>query len=318
MAIRLGVGIGAAALAAAIGLSSPGFTQTYPAQPVRIIVPFSPGSATDILARIIADRLADRWSQNVIVENRPGLSGTTVAAKSTADGYTLMLTSNGHTIAGVINKNLSFDPVKDFAGITPVANVPLVLITPTEMPAKDLKEFIALAKANPGKFNYPSPGLGSSGFIAGALFNAAAGVNIVHVPYKGAPESLTSIIRGDTQLYYVPVNVGSEHIVTGKVRALAVMTAERNPVLKDVPTLKEAGLDFVYDSWFGLMAPSATPRDIIAKINRDVVEILKTPDTKAKLDAQGVIPMPLTPEQFDKIIAGDTAKLTEMFKDGIK
>ncbi len=275
-------------------------------------------SATDILARIVSDKLQERWSQNVIVENRPGLAGTTVAAKSPPDGYTLMLTSNGHTIAGVINKNLSFDPVRDFAGITPIANVPLVLITPAELPARNLKEFIALAKANPGKYNYPSPGLGSSGFIAGALFNAAAGVNIVHVPYKGAPESLTSIIRGDTQLYFVPVNVGSEHILTGKVRALAVATAERNPVLKDVPTVKEAGLDWVYDSWFGLMAPAATPRDIIAKINRDLLDILKTADTRAKLNAQGVIPMPLAPEQFDQIIAGDAAKLTQMFKDGVK
>ena len=316
--IRLTGPIGIAALAATIGLSTATFAQNYPSQPVRIIVPFSAGSATDILARIVADKMAERWGQNVIVENRAGLSGTTVAAKSAPDGYTLMLTSNGHTIAGVINKNLSFDPVKDFAGITPVANVPLVMITPPDMSAKNLHEFILLAKANPGKFNFASPGLGSSGFIAGALFNVAAGVNIVHVPYKGAPESLTSIIRGDSQLYSVPVNVGSEHIITGRVRALAVMTAERNPILKDVPTLKEAGLDLVYDSWFGLMAPSATPRDIIAKINRDVVDILKSPDTKAKLDAQGVIPMPLTPEQFDKIIAGDTAKLTEMFKDGVK
>jgi tripartite-type tricarboxylate transporter receptor subunit TctC len=316
--IRLKGAIGVAALAAAIGWSTAAFAQTYPSQAVRIIVPFSAGSATDILARIVADKMQERWGQNVIVENRPGLAGTTVVAKSAADGYTLMLTSNGHTIAGVINKNLSFDPVKDFSGITPVANVPLVMITPAELGPKSLKEFIALAKQNAGKFNYPSPGLGSSGFIAGAMFNATAGVNIVHVPYKGAPESLTSIIRGDTQLYYVPVNVGSEHIKAGKVRALAVVTAERNPILKDVPTAKESGVNFVYDAWFGLMAPSATPRDIIAKINRDVVDILKSADTKAKLDAQGVIPMPLTPEQFDKIIAGDTAKLQAMFKDGVK
>lgn len=315
---RLKGALGVAALAAAVVWSAAAFAQTYPSQPVRIVVPFSPGSATDILARIVGDKLQERWGQNVIVENRPGLAGTTFVAKSAGDGYTLMLTSNGHTISGVINKNLSFDPVKDFSGITPVANVPLVMITPPDLPAKNLKEFVDHARQNPGKLNYPSPGLGSSGFIAGAMFNVAANVNIVHVPYKGAPEALTSIIRGDTQLYYVPVNVGSEHIQTGKVRALAVVTAERNPVLKDVPTAKEAGLDFVYDSWFGLMAPSSTPRDIVAKINRDVVDILKTPETKAKLDAQGVVPMPLTPEQFDKIIAGDTAKLHELFKDGVK
>ena len=312
--MRLRGMIGISVAAAAIAVAAPGFAQNYPNQQVRILVPFGAGSSTDILARIIADKLQERWGQNVIVENRPGVTGTTVAAKSAPDGYTLMLTSNGHTMVGVINKNLSFDPVKDFSGITPVANVPLVMIVPTSLPAKDLVEFVALAKQSPGKFNFASPGLGSTSFIAGEMFKEAAGVNLVHVPYKGAPDCVTSVVRHDTQMYFVPVNVGAELIEAGQVRALAIATAQRNPALKSVPTMREAGLDFVYDSWFGLLAPAATPRAVIDKINRDTVEILRTEDTRAKLDAQGVIPMPLTPAQFDKLVVDGTAKMTQMFK----
>jgi tripartite-type tricarboxylate transporter receptor subunit TctC len=179
---------------------APAQAQNYPNQVVRIVVPFSAGSATDILARAVAEKLSDRWSQQVVVENRPGIGGTTSVAKSAPDGYTLMLTSNGHTVAGVVNKNLQFDPVKDFAGITQVATVPLVLIINPDLPAKTVKEFIELAKAKPGTLNFASPGLGSTTFIAGALFKTTAKIDIVHVPYKGAPESVTSVIRGDSQM----------------------------------------------------------------------------------------------------------------------
>ena len=310
-----------AALAALIvGDAVPVSAQTYPSgQPVRIIVPFSAGSATDILARIAADKLSEKWSHSVVVENRPGIPGTTAVAKSAPDGYTLMLTSNGHTIASVINKSLPFDPVKDFAGITPVASVPVVLIVPPDSPAKSVKEFIELAKANPGKLNFASPGPASSTFIAAAMFKEAAKIDLQHVPYKGAPEAVTSVVRGDTQMYFTPINVGSELVQAGKVRALAVATATRNPTMKDTPTIGEAALPgFKYDSWFGLLAPAGTPRDIVVKINRDLVESLRTEDIKAKFAAQGVEPMPLTPEAFDKIIADDTARLNEIFKDGMK
>ncbi len=310
-----------AVLAAAVGgLAVPAGAQTYPSgQPVRIVVPFSAGSATDILARIAADKLQEKWNHSVVVENRPGIPGTTAVAKSTPDGYTLMLTSNGHTISSVINKSLPFDPVKDFAGITPVASVPVVLIVPPDSPAKSVKEFIDLAKASPGKLNFASPGPASSTFIAAAMFKEAAKIDLQHVPYKGAPEAVTSVMRGDTQMYFTPINVGSELVQAGKVRALAVATATRNPTMKDTPTIAEAALPgFKYDSWFGLMAPAGTPREIIVKINRDLVEALKTDDIKTKFAAQGVDPMPLTPEAFDKIIADDTARLNEIFKDGLK
>jgi len=312
--------LGVATLVAmTVGMSAQTSAQTYPSQPVRIVVPFSAGSATDILARIVADKLTEKWSQTVLVENRPGIPGTAAVAKGAPDGYTLMLTSNGHTIIGVINKNLNFDPVKDFAGITPVATVPVVLIVPPDSPAKSAKEFIELAKANPGKFNFASPGPASATFIAAAMFKEAAKIDLVHVPYKGAPEAVTSVMRGDTQMYFTPINVGAELVQAGKVRALAVATATRNPTMKDTPTLGEAALPgFKYESWFGLLAPAGTPRDIVAKINRDVVDILKTDDIKAKFAAQGVEAMPLTPEAFDKIIADDTARLAEIFKDGVK
>ena len=309
----------ALAAAATIGLSAPAQAQSYPNQTVRIVVPFSAGSATDILARLVADELTRKWSQTVVVENRPGIPGTTTVAKSPADGYTLMLTSNGHTISGVINKSLQFDPVKDFAGITPVATVPVVLIVPPDSPAKSVKEFIDLAKASPGKLNYASPGLASATFIAAAMFKEAAKIDMQHVPYKGAPEAVTSVMRGDTQMYFTPINVGSELVQAGKVRALAVATEKRNATMPNTPTIGEVALPgFKYDSWFGLLAPAGTPRPIIAKINADVLDILKMDDIKQKLAAQGVEPMPMSPEAFDKTIAADTARLMEIFKDGVK
>jgi len=288
----------------------------YPNQVVRIVVPFSAGSATDLLARAVGDKLSEKWKQQVVVENRPGLAGTTSAAKSPADGYTLMLTSNGHTVAGALNKSLQFDPVKDFAGITPIASVPLVMIINPEVPAKSVKEFIDLAKAKPGTMNFASPGLGSTTFIAGALFRQNANIDLVHVPYKGAPESNMSVVRGDSHLYFTPANTALELMQSGKVRALAVATAKRVPEMPDVPTLAEAGLsNFSYDSWFGLMAPAGTPKAIIDKINKDTVEALQDPALKDRMAKQGgVVVMHTSPAKFDEIIKSDTDRYTKIFE----
>jgi tripartite-type tricarboxylate transporter receptor subunit TctC len=291
--------------------------QGYPNQVVRIVVPFSAGSATDLLARAVGDKLAERWKQQVVVENRPGLAGTASVAKAPADGYTLMLTSNGHTVAGVLNKNLTFDPVKDFAGITPIASVPLVMIINPGLPAKTLKEFIELAKAKPGTLNFASPGLGSSTFIAGALFRHAANLNLVHVPYKGAPESNMSVVRGDAHLYFTPANTALELMQSGKVRVLAVATDSRVPSMPDIPTLKEAGVpNFSYASWFGLMAPAGTPVAIIDKISKDVGDILKDPALQDRMAKQGgVVVMHSSPAKFDELIRSDTARYTKLFQD---
>ena len=292
----------------------PGAAQNYPTQRVTIVVPFGAGSVTDIMARIVAEETSKVWGQQVIVENRPGLAGTAGVAKAAPDGYTLMLTSNGHTVAGLVNKNPPFDPVKDFVGITRVCSVPLFLIVPPDFPAKDVKEVIAQAKAKPGTLNFSSPGLASTTFIAGAQFRRAAGIDIVHVPFKSAPDAVTAVVRGDAQLYFAPVNLAKELAEGGKVRPIAAATAERIPDLPNVPTFKESGLDLVYDSWFGLMAPAGVPNDVIAKINRDVVALLKSPEVAAKVKAQYAVPVTDTPEQFNKTIRDETAQLTEVFK----
>jgi len=305
----------AVVLAAMFGTSVPASAQNYPSQRVTIVVPFGAGSVTDIMARIIADEAGKRWGQQVIVENRPGLAGTAGVAKAAPDGYTLMLTSNGHTVAGLVNKNPPFDPVKDFSGITRVCSVPLYLIVNPELPAKTLHDVIELAKAKPGTLNFSSPGLASTTFIAGALFRKAAAINIVHVPFKSAPDAVTAVVRGDAQMYFAPVNLSKELAEAGKVRAVASATAQRIPDLPNVPTFREAGLDLVYDSWFGLMAPAGVPRDVIDKINRDVVAILKSPDVDAKVRAQYGIPVFDTAEQFDKTIRDETAHLTEVFRE---
>jgi tripartite-type tricarboxylate transporter receptor subunit TctC len=289
--------------------------QNFPTQRVTIVVPFGAGSVTDIMARILADEASKRWGQQVLVENRPGLAGTSGAAKATPDGHTIMLTSNGHTVAGLANKNLPFDPVKDFSGITRVCAAPLYLIVNPELPAQNLKELIDIAKAKPGTLNFSSPGLASTTFIAGALFRKAAGLNLVHVPFKSAPDAVTAVVRGDAHMYFAPVNLSKEMAEAGKVRAIAAATAERIKELPNVPTFTEAGLRFVYDSWFGLMTQAAVPREIVNKLNRDMVAILQSPEVKAKLAAQFVTGHADTPEQFDKIIRDETAHLTEVFRE---
>jgi tripartite-type tricarboxylate transporter receptor subunit TctC len=309
--------LGAAALAAALAAApAAGLAQGYPNQVVRIVVPFSPGSATDTLARSLAEKLSDTWKQQVVVENRPGLAGTTTAAKSAPDGYTIMLTSNGHTVAGAVNKSLQFDPVKDFAGITQVATVPLVLIINPDVPAKNLQEFLAHARAKPGQLNFASPGLGSSTFIAAALFKDATKLDIVHVPYKGAPESVTSVIRGDSHMYFNPANVSMELMESGKVRAIAVATEKRVPTMPNIPTMDESGLKgFSYDSWFGLMAPAGTPKEIIDRINKDTIAALQDKALQERLAKQGgVTIITNTPAEFDAIIKRDTARYTKIFE----
>jgi tripartite-type tricarboxylate transporter receptor subunit TctC len=278
-------------------------------------VPFGAGSVTDILARIVADEMGKKWNQQVIVENRPGLAGTTAVGKAAPDGYTLMLTSNGHTVAGLVSKTLTVDPVKDFSGITRIASAPLYLITYPGLGAKTLKDVLAKAKEQPGKLNFSSPGLASTTFIAGALFRKTAGVNIVHVPFKSAPDAVTAVIRNDVQMYFAPVNLAKEQSEAGKVDAIAAATAQRIPELPNVPTFTEAGLPFVYDSWFGLMAPHGTPQSVLDKISKDWADALKTPEMKAKLDAQFVIAKADTPAAFDKIISDETANLTQVFKE---
>jgi tripartite-type tricarboxylate transporter receptor subunit TctC len=303
------------ALAACALTTLPAAAQSWPTQRVTIVVPFGAGSVTDILARIFAEDMGRHWHQQVIVENRPGIAGTGAVAKSPADGYTLMVTSNGHTVAKLVSKDAQFDPVKDFAGITRLASAPLFLITHPDVPAKTVKEVIALAKKEPGKLNFSSPGLASTTFIAGALFRKAANINIVHVPFRSAPAAVTAVMRGDAQLYFAPVNLARDQSKAGKVRAIAAATAKRIPEMPDTPTFTEEGLPFVYDSWFGLMAPRGVPKAVLEKISKDWAAALKTPEMQDKLKKQFLIPVTDTPAAMDKIVRDETASLTKVFKE---
>jgi tripartite-type tricarboxylate transporter receptor subunit TctC len=306
---------GAAAMTAvSVVAAVPASAQAWPTQRVTVVVPFGAGSVTDILARIFADEMGRRWGQQVIVENRPGLAGTAAVAKAAPDGYTLMVTSNGHTVAGLVTKDAPFDPVKDFAGITRLGSAPLFLISHPDVPAKTVKEVIELAKKEPGKLNFSSPGLASTTFIAGAQFRRIAGINIVHVPFRSAPDAVTAVIRGDAQFYFAPINLARDQSEAGKVRSIAAATEKRIPELPDVPTFTEAGLPFVYDSWFGLMAPAGVPKPILEKISKDWADAVKSPEMDAKLKGQFLIGVTDTPAAMDKIVKDETATMIETFK----
>lgn len=287
----------------------------YPTQPVKIVNPFTAGSVSDLLARALADKLSVLWKQPVIVENRPGIAGTISVANSPADGYTLIATSNGHTIVGALNKGLTIDPIKDFAGVSQIASVPLVLIVAPDLPVKNINELIALAKAKPGTLNFTSAGLASSNYLAGELLKQTAQIDIVHVPFKGTPEQFISIMRSDSQLSMSFLGLAIPFIQSGKVKALAIASTARIAALPDVPTFAEAGFpQYSYDSWFGIMAPAKTPPAIIAKINEDIVTVMKDADLQARWQAMTALPMTNSPAQFDAIIRSDAERYGKMLK----
>ena len=294
--------------------------QSYPSQPIRIIVPFSPGSSADVLARTIADPLSENLGKPVLVENRPGMPGTAAVASSPGDGHTLMLTSSGHTVVGIVNKNLSFDPATAFTGVSQVATIPYAVIVPPDFSARNVAELIALAKADPGKLNFASSGgFGSATFIVSTLFRKAAGIDVQVVPYKGGPESLTAVMRGDAQVYFGPVSAAFELKDAGKVRVLAVATAERAPIMKDIPTIAESGLPgFTYNAWLGVLAPASTPRDIVARLNSEIARVIERPGFADRLLATGAVPLLSSSETFTRTMAEETEKLRILFKDEFK
>jgi tripartite-type tricarboxylate transporter receptor subunit TctC len=280
----------------------------YPNQTVRIVVPVTAGSTADILARTLADRLSPAWNQSVIVENRPGVAGISSVAKGPADGYSIMLTSNGHSAVGTLNKGLAFDPVSDLVGVAQVAVIPLVLIVPLTLPATTLGEVIALAKAKPGTLNFASAGLGSTSHLAGEVFKRSVGIDIRHVPYRGA-ETVTSIVRGDTEMTFAPATVALELINAGKVRAIAVVNGSRIPTLPNVPTVAEAGaLEFSYNAWFGLFAPLKTPKAIVDKIAQGTKQVLETPDVVTRLAQQGANAGFIAADAFDQLVKADAVR----------
>jgi len=306
----------AAALFSA-ALAGSAFAQSaaaFPTQMVRIVVPFSAGSMSDIFAREIADKLNRKWNQTVIVENRPGIAGTASTAKATPDGYTLMLVSNGHVILNALNPNLTFDAVKDFQAVTKIADLPVLVVIPNELPAKSLKEFATLVRSKPGEMSYSSAGLGSTSNIAAEQFLRSQGLKMVHVPYKGAPEAYTSVVRGDTQAFFTPPGVGEDLILSGKVRAIAVSGPNRLPRFLEVPTFAEAGFpDASYEAWFGLLVPAGVPAEILAKLNKDIAEVMAMPDIKSRFAQQGVTAATDSAAEFSEMLRGDAERYGSMF-----
>jgi len=301
-----------AGAAAALTIPTRASAQAWPSGPVKLVVPFSAGSMTDILARAVATRLQAKWGQPVITENRPGIAGTQAVAKGAADG-TLMLTSNGHVAINIVNKNVAFDAVKDFAPIAKVASAPSILIVPANSPAKTLADLIAMSKASAQGLQYASAGVASSTGIAAELFRTLIGGAAQMIPHRGLPEANTAVLRGDTQFGFTFYSVGGDLVAAGQLRALAVTGTRRLTPLPNVPTFAEAGLPTLeYDPWFGVMAAAGTPQAILDKASADIIDIMRSADINAQLAAQGVVVEAQGPAEFGRAMASDAARFAKL------
>ena len=303
----------AGAMAAPLG------AQTYPNKPVRLVLPFPPGGATDILGRIVGQALAERLGQPVVPENRPGSGsniGIEIVAKAKPDGYTLLLAATPLAISPSLYKKLNFDTIKDLAPISLVGQIPNILVVRPALPVKTLKEFVAYAKAHPGKANYGSSGIGAPPHLAGELLRSLAKIDIVHVPYKGANQAMIGLMSGEVDMVVIGTPAALPQIQADKVRALAVLHDERLPSLPGVPTAKEAGIDhFVVTSWYGILAPSGTPRDIVNRLNAEWLKIAALPDTKEKMEKAGVDPLSSTPEKVAEFVKAETARWGKVIRE---
>lgn len=315
--------LAAAALLSASGAyaqaASSGAAQTYPSKPIRLIVPFPPGGSTDLLARIVGQKLTEAWSQQVLVENRPGAGATLGAsevARAAPDGYTLLMGAVHHSIATSVYPKLSYDFQKDFAPITIVAVVPNVLVVNPSVPATTIKELIAYARVHPGKLTYGSAGIGTAHHLIGEQFNALAGVDILHVPYKGSAPAVADLVGGQVSIMYDTIASALPHIKAGKLRPLAVATAKRSSALPDVPTIAESALPgFDIASWFGVLAPAKTPKEIVVKLNAEIVRGLNTPEVKKRLADVGAEPVADTPEEMAAQIKKETAEFAKIVRE---
>ena len=298
---------------------APAFAQAYPARPVRIIVPFTPGTGIDILARTAGQKLSERWAHGVVIDNRPGASGNIgndAVAKSAPDGYTLMVTANTFVIAPALSKALPFDPVRDFAPVTKMATGSMVLAVHPALPVATAAALIKLAKARPGEINYASPGSGTPQHMAAELFKLVAGVRMEHVPYKGSAGAVNDLIGGQVPVMFLPLHTALPFAQAGRLKLLAQSGARRSAVAPDCPTFDEAGTRGVnVEFWYGMLAPGATPNDIIAKLNAEVAAVLRLTDVRDGLRRQGLEPVTGTPEQFAQLIRSDLARWAGVVKD---
>lgn len=293
-------------------------TQRYPLRPVRFIVPFPPAGGTDIVGRLLAQRMSDSLGQTFVVDNRPGAAstiGANIAAKAPADGYTLLLITASYSISATYYRDLPYDPVKDFDTVSLVASGPLLFVAHPSVGASSIKELIALARAAPGKLNYASGGAGGINHLAGELFNSMAGTKIVHVPYKGAGPALTGVIGGEAQLMIATLASALRHVKSGKLKALAVAGDRRATRAPDLPTVTEAGLaDYSAANWYGLLAPRGTPVDIVTQLNKEVAAALSAEDVRSRVVNLGFEPMTSTPAEFGEFLKREIAKWARVLK----
>jgi len=301
--------------------SGPAVAQGYPAKPVRIVIGLSAGGGTDVLTRIVAQRLTDAWGQNVIVENRPGASGFIageLVAKSPPDGYTLIMgAQSGLAVAPALYGRAPYDTLKDFAPITLVGSTPLLMIVHPSFPPKSFVEFVAYAKKSGNQLTYGSGGVGSTPHMTGELLNALIGIRMNHVPYKGENPAIADTLGGQIPIMFGNLPVAVPHVKAGKLRALANTTANRSPLVPEVPTIAESGFKgFAIATWYGLLAPAGTPADVVSRIQREVLRVVNQPETREKLTGMGVEISANTPEQFAAFLRSEMARYAKVVKDG--
>ncbi len=294
--------------------------QSYPVKPIRFVIPFPPGGGTDILGRALAPKVSEGLGQQVVVENRGGAGGNIGSehvAKAAPDGYTLLLGANTLAINATLYQKLGFDPIKDFASVTMLALGPMVLVAHPGVPAKDLRELIALAKRDASKLNFSSPGNGTPHHIAGELFNRMAGVSITHIPYKGGGPALADVLAGQTQLSFLTLGTVKPHIEAGKLVALGMASGRRSQVAPAIPTIAESGVpDYAAELWYGVFAPKGTPREIVQRLHAEFNKAIATPDVRERVLGQGFEIWTSTPDELEKILASDFDKYARVIREG--
>lgn len=302
-----------------LSFSLGGFAQGFPAKPIRLIVPFPPGGSADILARAIGQKAGEGLGQPLVVENRPGAGtaiGAEALAKSAPDGYSVMIgTVSSHAINPALNPRLPFDPIKDFTPVSLVASIPFAMIVHPSVPAKSVREFVALARSKPGSLNYSSAGNGTSNHLAGELLKSMAGIDMVHVPYKGSAPALNDLIAGQVSLMFDLVLTAAPHVKSGAVRGLAVTSSQRSSALPELPTVAESGVPgYEVSAWFGIFAPAGVPQPVVQRLNAEFVKALLQPDLRQRLASQGAEPLTSTPSEFAAYLRSEIEKWAKVVK----
>jgi tripartite-type tricarboxylate transporter receptor subunit TctC len=312
-----------AVMAAGAGSAETAFAQSWPNRPIRMVVPYTPGGYTDLMARLVSEKMSAALGQPIVIENKPGANaaiGTDAVAKAAPDGYTFGTVIAAHSVNPTLNPKLPYDAMKDFTYVSLTSVAPLILIATPSLPAKDMKEFIALAKAKPGSLNFASSGIGSAAHLTMEMLKSREGINLQHIPYKGTSGALQDTVGGQINVMFDVIGPLMSQVKSGNAKALAVAAKERVPAAGDVPTMAEAGVpDFVSGTWSGIIAPAGTPKEIVDRVAAEAKKALTDPDLKKKLDDQGIVPMGTTPDEFRAFVTDEIARWKKVITDaGIK